>query len=134
MSDNTKKYEVLHPVAWGGRRERGEILELTATQARDIGLDMLKLVDEGTPQAMNEEQKPQEQQEETPKEPETATPEATPETPAAPETPAEPETPASEETPAQPETPDAEGEGEGKGEPAAAQTGEEAPNTGEEQV
>lgn len=37
MSEEKKKYRVTNPVAWGGRRERGEILDLTATEAVEIG-------------------------------------------------------------------------------------------------
>lgn len=37
MSEEKKKYRVTNPVAWGGRRERGEILELTAQEAVEIG-------------------------------------------------------------------------------------------------
>lgn len=36
--DEKKKYRVTTPVAWGGRRERGEILELTDSEAIAIGL------------------------------------------------------------------------------------------------
>lgn len=37
MSEEKKQYRVTNPVAWGGRRERGEILELTEKEAVEIG-------------------------------------------------------------------------------------------------
>jgi hypothetical protein len=37
MDEEKKQYRVTNPVAWGGRRERGEILELTAKEAVEIG-------------------------------------------------------------------------------------------------
>lgn len=36
--EEKKLYRVTTPVAWGGRRERGEIMELTAEEAIQIGL------------------------------------------------------------------------------------------------
>jgi len=47
MSEEKKKYRVTNPVAWGGRRERGEVLELTATEAVEIG--EVELIPEAAP-------------------------------------------------------------------------------------
>jgi hypothetical protein len=38
MSEKEKKlYRVLKPIAWGGRREVGEILELSEEEAKNLG-------------------------------------------------------------------------------------------------
>lgn len=39
-----QKYQVLHPISFGGRRERGEVIELTEAQAEAMGLDLIKAI------------------------------------------------------------------------------------------
>ncbi|GIW70327.1 MAG: hypothetical protein KatS3mg101_1074 [Patescibacteria group bacterium] len=47
MSNTEKrKYIVLKPIAWGGRREVGEILELTAEEAANLGDEYVALESE----------------------------------------------------------------------------------------
>lgn len=40
------KYRVINPVSWGGRRERGEILELRDDQVKNISADCIELIGE----------------------------------------------------------------------------------------
>ena len=40
------KYRVINPVSWGGRRERGEILELRDDQVKNISADCIELMGE----------------------------------------------------------------------------------------
>lgn len=41
-----KTYKVLHPIGWGGRVERGEIIELTDAEFANFGPGMLEPTDE----------------------------------------------------------------------------------------
>jgi len=44
MSNTEKKnYKVLKPIAWGGRREIGEILQLSDEEARNLGDEYVAL-------------------------------------------------------------------------------------------
>lgn len=43
----TKKYKVLKPIGFGGRREVGEIVEMTDEQAKAFPADLLEPVTEG---------------------------------------------------------------------------------------
>ena len=40
------KYRVINPVSWGGRRERGEVLELRDDQVKNISADCIELIGE----------------------------------------------------------------------------------------
>lgn len=40
------KYKVLNPISWGGRRERGEIVEMSPEQAENIGSEYLTQVED----------------------------------------------------------------------------------------
>ncbi len=42
MSDEKKQYKVIQPVAFGGRREIGEILELTDEEANALGSEFVE--------------------------------------------------------------------------------------------
>lgn len=42
MSEEKKKYKVIQPVAFGGRREVGEILELTDEEANALGSEFVE--------------------------------------------------------------------------------------------
>jgi hypothetical protein len=46
MSDRKRKYKVLKPIAWGGRREVGEIIELTDKEAANLGDEYVALESE----------------------------------------------------------------------------------------
>lgn len=43
MSAEKKTYKVLKPIAWGGRREVGEILELSDEEAANLGDEYVAL-------------------------------------------------------------------------------------------
>lgn len=43
-SESKKSYEVLKPIGFGGRREKGEILELTQAEAENFGADYVQEV------------------------------------------------------------------------------------------
>ncbi|MCP6719737.1 MAG: hypothetical protein KJI72_00205 [Patescibacteria group bacterium] len=47
MSDVTRKYRVLKPIGFDGRKEVGEILEIDEVVAQNIGTDYLEEVKEG---------------------------------------------------------------------------------------
>lgn len=49
-----KKYKVLKPIAFDGRKDVGEIVELTEEQAQTFGNDFLELVIEPVPSAEEE--------------------------------------------------------------------------------
>ncbi len=52
---STKKvYEVLHPIAWGGRLERGETVEMTDEEASAFAPGMLKSAGTVAPKADEE--------------------------------------------------------------------------------
>ncbi len=42
MSDEKKQYKVIQPVAFGGRREIGEVLELTDEEAQALGSEFVE--------------------------------------------------------------------------------------------
>lgn len=44
MSNELKKYEVLKPIGYGGRHEKGAILTMPVTDAEGIGAEYLKEV------------------------------------------------------------------------------------------
>lgn len=48
------KYKVLKPVAWSGRREKGEVIEMLPEEAENIGLEYLTPVED---ESIGEEKK-----------------------------------------------------------------------------